>query len=137
MLLKDIELKQEFKRLVPDATAAEAIALIAEYHTPIILVEKGGPGDTHGVITKRDIIGKLIGEGLDPEKVSAGDLASKPLIVINNIEVDVCWVARIMAREKVSCVGIYDRGEFKGFVTDRDILTAMAAGLKDEGRRQA
>ncbi len=133
MLLKELELKGDYKTIRPDASAAEAIALIAENRVPFILVEKSGPGDTHGVITKRDIIARLIAEGLDPEKVTAGEMASKPLIIVNNLDVDIWWVAVAMARENISCIAIYDRGEFRGFVTDRDILRVWARRAREGG----
>jgi len=59
-------------------------------------------------------------------------LASKPLMVLNNNEVDVIWVARFMARENVSTLALFDGGEFKGFVTDADVLRALAAPLRAE-----
>ncbi|MGQ9582170.1 MAG: CBS domain-containing protein [Thermoplasmatota archaeon] len=133
MLLRELELKGDYRSIRSEASAAEAIALMAEYRVPLLLVEKSGPGDTDGIITKRDIIARLISEGLDPDKVRAGELASKPLLIVNNLDVEVSWVAVAMARESVSCIAIYDRGEFKGFVTDRDILRAQLKSLKEVG----
>ncbi|MBM4248422.1 MAG: CBS domain-containing protein [Euryarchaeota archaeon] len=132
MLVKDLELAQKYRRIPATATAAEAIALMAEYHIPVILVEKGSEGDTYGVLTRRDMISKVIAEGLDPTKVTVTELASKPLMVLNNNEVDVIWVARFMARENVSTLALFDGGEFKGFVTDADVLRALAAPLRAE-----
>jgi predicted transcriptional regulator len=132
MLVKDLELAQKYRRIPAGATAAEAIALMAEYHIPVILVEKGAEGDTYGVLTRRDIISKVIGQGLDPTKTRVSELASKPLMVLNNNDVDVIWVARFMARENISTLALFDGGEFKGFVMDVDILRAIAAPLKAE-----
>ena len=132
MMVKELELAQKYRRIPSTATAAEAIALMAEYHIPVILVEKGDEGDTYGVLTRRDIVSKVIGEGRDPTKTLVSELASKPLMVLNNNEVEVIWVAKFMARENVSTLALFDGGEFKGFVTDADILKAMAAPLKAE-----
>jgi signal-transduction protein with cAMP-binding, CBS, and nucleotidyltransferase domain len=132
MMVKELELAQKYRRIPSGATAAEAIALMAEYHIPVILVEKGDEGDTYGVLTRRDIVSKVIGEGRDPTKTLVSELASKPLMVLNNNEVEVIWVAKFMARENVSTLALFDGGEFKGFVTDADILKAMAAPLKAE-----
>jgi len=132
MLVKDLELAQKYRRIPAGANAAEAIALMAEYDIPVILVEKGEAGDTYGVLTRRDIISKVIGQGLDPTVIKVSELASKPLMVLNNNDVDVVWVARFMARENVSTLAIFDGGEFKGFVTDADIMRAMAAPLMIE-----
>ena len=132
MMVKELELAQKYRRIPSGATAAEAIALMAEYHIPVILVEKGDEGDTYGVLTRRDIVSKVIGEGRDPTKTLVSELASKPLMVLNNNEVDVIWVAKFMARENVSTLALFDGGEFKGFVTDADLLRAMAAPLKAE-----
>lgn len=137
MTLRELELKGDYKTIRPDASAAEAIALMAEYGVPLILVERTGPGDTQGVITKRDIIARLIAEGLDPEKVTAGELASRPLLVLNNVEVGLEWVAAAMAQWDVSCLAIFDRGEFRGFVTDRDVLRGWLRRLEGGGKEQA
>lgn len=131
MLLKEIELKAEYRKVNPSVTAAEAVAIMVKDNAPLLLIEKGGPRDTHGVVTRRDIIGKLIAEGLDPKKVTVAELASKPLIAVNNMNLDIRWVAKKMAREDVSNVAIYDGGQFKGFVTDREILRHVAAHLHD------
>jgi CBS domain-containing protein len=132
MLVKDLELAQKYRRIPSAATADEAIALMAEYDIPVILVEKGGEGDTFGILTRRDIISKVIGQGLDPTMIRVSELASKPLMVLSNNEMDVVWVARFMARENVSTLALYDGGEFKGFVTDADIMRALAAPLMGE-----
>lgn len=134
--MKDLELRQEYKRIAPEATAAEAIALMAEHRVPLLLVEKASPEDALGAVTRRDIIEKLIGEGVDPATVRVASIAAKPLLIVNNIDVDITWVACAMARHKVSCMAIFDEGEFKGFVTDRDLLRGVASGLRPEGEGQ-
>jgi len=132
MLVKDLELAQKYRRIPSTATADEAIALMAEYDIPVILVEKGEEGDTFGILTRRDIVSKVIGQGLDPTKIRVSELASKPLMVLANHEVDIVWVARFMARENVSTMALFDGAEFRGFVTDADIMRAMAEPLKAE-----
>jgi predicted transcriptional regulator len=132
MLLKDIELKEDVRKIRPDATAKDAIELFAKTDIPLVLVEKKNTSDTYGIVTKSDIINNVIGKGVDPEKVTVDSLASKPLIIVNNLEIDVTWLAKRMAHLDISNIAIFDGGELKGFVTDMDILRAHALELKQK-----
>jgi predicted transcriptional regulator len=58
------------------------------------------------------------------------DYAKKPLIVMNNLNLDIRWVAKKMANERVSKIAVFDADNFLGFITDVDILRVIAARTK-------
>jgi malate dehydrogenase (oxaloacetate-decarboxylating) len=68
-----------------DDSVMEAAKLMGEREISSVLV-KGGEEFT-GIITDRDIIGRVVSQGLDPRKVRVNDeVMSSPLITISGEE---------------------------------------------------
>lgn len=118
---------KEFKMTSIDATAsaADAILKMTDSDTYSLLVPRQGPHDAYGIVTKKDIIFKVIAEGLDPRKMKVHDIMSKPLVILTNLDLDIRWVAKAMADSGVSTIAVFDRGDFYGFVTAKCILEAI------------
>ena len=105
-----------------------------EGKTDYVLVDRTGPDDAYGMVSRWDIIEKAIATGDDLKDILAVDIARKPLVVTNNLDLDIQWVAKKMADEGVSKLAVFDKESFVGFVSDIDVLKAL---IKAEPSGQA
>jgi predicted transcriptional regulator len=51
---------------------------------------------------------------------------------MNNLDLDIRWVAKKMRNEGVSRIAVFDKDVFLGFVSDVDILRAAASKTRTE-----
>ena len=108
-----------------DATVADAIIKMTEKEAYALLVPRKDKHDAYGIVTKRDIIYKVVAEGLDPREIKINEIMSKPLVILTNLDLDICWVARSMADSGVSVIAVFEKGDFYGFVTSKGIIEAI------------
>jgi len=133
--LRDIAGKSRPVRIPPSATASEALVSMIENKSDYLLVDRANPNDAYGIVTRWDIVERGVADGRDLDKTPVLDLARKPLVVMNNLDLDVRWVAKKMSNEGVSKIAVFDRDTFLGFISDIDILNAVAK--KADSKKEA
>lgn len=133
MELRDILGKPPSVVLKADMTAQDAITAMVENRVRSVLIDREDAQDAYGIITTRDIINDIIANGLEPSKVRLRDVCSKPLVVANNLDIDLRWVAKKMSNEGVARLAVFEGDDLKCLVSDVDILKAVAEELKAEG----
>jgi CBS domain-containing protein len=114
-------------RIPPDATVADALVTMAENKTDYVIVDRHGIDDAYGMITRWDIVVGPIAEGEDLSELPALSCARKPVVIMNNLDLEARWVAKRMANENVSKIMVFDREDFLGSVSDVDVLRAVAS----------
>ena len=85
----------------------------------VIVVERGAPV---GIVTKRDIIRKLVALCLDPCEITVKDIMSKPLITIGN---DV-GILKAMREYSITQLVVMDGDAPKGVVSERDVTRGVS-----------
>ncbi|MCJ1676560.1 CBS domain-containing protein [Streptomyces sp. APSN-46.1] len=87
-----------------------------------------GPDDRlHGIITDRDIVLKCLAKGMDPHRMTAGQLAQgKPITV--DAEADTDEVLRTMQDHKIRRVPVIADHRLVGMISEAD----LARNLSDE-----
>jgi predicted transcriptional regulator len=95
-----------------------------------LLVPRRTRNDAYGIITKKDIIVKVVAEGKDPSKVKVKDVMSRPLVILTNLSLDLRWVAKAMSNSGVSTIAVFDKGDFYGYVTEACILEGVYNALR-------
>lgn len=130
MQMKDILGEPPSIILKTSSTAMDAISAMVENNIRSILIDRDDPQDSFGIVTTRDIIIDVISKGLEPSDVKLRDICSKPLVVANNLDLDLRWVAKKMANEGVVRLAVYDGGDLKCLVSDVDLLKAVAKELE-------
>lgn len=127
MELREIVSGSKPVKISPDAKASDALVMMIENKTDFLLVDRSGQNDSYGIVTRWDIVEGPIAHGVTLADVPVIDYARKPLVVMNNLDLDVRWVAKKMSNENVSKIAVFDREDFLGFISDVDILKAVAA----------
>ena len=137
MELRDVISGSQPITIQPSATASDALMSMMENKTDYLLVERSSPNDSYGIVTRWDIVAGAIANGKDLAGTPVLDVARKPLVVMNNLDLDIKWVAKKMTNEGVSRIAVFDKESFLGFITDVDILRAVASkSQSDKGAEE-
>ncbi len=110
--------------IVGDASVAEAIWRMHEEGVRCLIVERRSPDDAYGIITQRDICYAVAAHSVDPEHIQVHEIMSKPLVVVNK-NLDIKYVARLMANQGLSRAPVIFDGKLQGIVAVSDIIAAM------------
>ncbi|MBT2442758.1 CBS domain-containing protein [Streptomyces sp. ISL-36] len=77
-----------------------------------------------GMLTDRDIVVKVLGEGKDPATCKAGDLAQDEIITVGADE-DVSQILHTMSEHKVRRLPVIDGHVLVGIVAQADVARAL------------
>jgi len=127
--LRDLSRYKEVKEIMsrdivtisPEASMAEAAGIMGEKHIGSLIVTKY---DTPvGIVTERDLLGKVLalGKNLKEEKVEA--VMSYPLITIGPV-VKIKEAAQMMVQKK-SRLAVFDCGKLVGILTASDLIRSL------------
>ena len=78
-----------------------------------------------GIVTERDVVRKIVAEGIDASKVLVIDVMSTPLVTVAP-EASIEEASDRMATYRVKHLPVVSGGEVVGMVAARDIALAMA-----------
>jgi CBS domain-containing protein len=137
MELRDIISGAQPVRISPDSSVADALITMAENKTDYVIVDRRGIDDAYGMITRWDIVVGPIADGKELSALPALSCARKPAVVMNNLDLDVRWVAKKMANENVSKIMVFDRDNFLGSISDVDVLKAIVAKASKKAKKEA
>ncbi len=115
----------------PDATAREAAELMGELDVGALPV--GGPEEVEGVLTDRDILYRVVAEGLAPD-VAVREIASRPVIGCGP-EDTLQAAMDLMAAHHIRRLAVRDaEGRVVGWITLSDVARHL---LVEHGPVQA
>ncbi len=104
------------------ATVAEAVKLMKEKGVRALIVERRNEDDAYGIVTQRDIVYSVMAERRDPTKVKIHEVMTKPLVVVNP-NLDVVYVARLMAQKGLSRAPVLYDQKLQGVISVTDLIT--------------
>ncbi|UCE90850.1 MAG: CBS domain-containing protein [Methanobacteriota archaeon] len=128
--LRDVVKTFELPTVEPDASIMEAIDKMTEANCFTLLVPRRGKTDAYGILTKSDIVSKVIAEGKDPSQTKVKDCMSKPLVLLTNLSLDLRWVAKAMANSRVATIAVFEKGDFYGYVTESCVLDGLFHAMR-------
>jgi CBS domain-containing protein len=107
-----------------DSVAAAVREMQARGISSLIVLPKFA-GDAFGIITKADIVGKVVAKGRDPRRVHVADAMTRPVVTVRP-ESSLRECAALMMRHHVRrlpvCAG---DGAPLGMVSDSDVFDAL------------
>ncbi len=101
----------------------ETCRIMSEKHIGSVLVTRGEK--LEGIFTERDILSKVVLEGVDMEKGKVGDYLSKPLAMIR-ADYELKEAARAMTQLRIRRLPVVEDTKLVGIITASDIVRAMA-----------
>ena len=74
-----------------------------------------------GIVTERDIVTRVVADGVSPSTFIAGKVMSSPLKMVDP-EMNLIDAMKMMDKENIRRLGVIYKGELVGVVTDRNII---------------
>ncbi|MFQ5883131.1 MAG: cyclic nucleotide-binding/CBS domain-containing protein [Candidatus Methylomirabilales bacterium] len=107
-----------------DKSVAEALHRMQEKGVSSIMATPAAPGEREGIMTKRDIIFKVVSRGKDPKKLKVRDVMTSGLIMVPP-DCSLREAAGLMIEKGIRRVLVSRGGEIIGIVSDTDIFRAV------------
>jgi len=121
-------MQKDFAMIKGSSTVAEALQTMKKSGESGLIVEPRNEDDCCGVITEKDILGKVIDPGedvhRDPWNTPVFQIMSKPVISINP-SLRVKYALRMMKRTNVRRLTVMDGNKVVGVLNMTDVLHAV------------
>lgn len=105
-------------------SAADAIRLMKKKQVSSLVVNRRGHEDAWGILTRKDVVNKVVDPGKDPHDVKVFEIMSKPLIMVSpGLALKYC--ARLMNQAGVRRATVFDGKEIVGILSNTDIFNAI------------
>jgi len=122
-LVKDV-MEENVQTVDLDTNVKKSAAVMAKRGIGSLVVVQGGKAV--GIVTERDLVSKVIADGLDPAKVLVRDIMSTPLITIRP-DAKIAESAKLMSEYKIRRVVVTAAdGSLAGIVTASDLARVLA-----------
>jgi len=106
------------------ATVADAVRLMRERKVSSVFVNRRGQEDAWGIITRKDVVCKVIDPGKDPAEVKVFEIMSKPLITVSpGLALKYC--ARLFNSAGIRRAPVFDGKDIVGILSNTDIFNAI------------
>ena len=105
-------------------TVASAIRLMREKGISSLVVNRRTHEDAWGIMTRKDVVGKVVDPGKDPHEVHVFEIMSKPVVMVTpSLALKYC--ARLLNQLGVRRAPVFDGKEIIGIVSNTDIFRAI------------
>ena len=121
MKVKDL-MAEDVKKIRPEASVMDAIQRMVSEHVTSLLIE-GKTLSDYGIITRRDVITKVVASGKDLHKTTVSEVMSRGLIMVAP-EDDVRKAAMLMAKTGLRRFPVIKEDKVVGLISNGDILKA-------------
>jgi len=110
-----------------NATVADAVNKMRDLKVSSLIVERRAVEDAYGIITRKDVVSKVISPGKSLGEAKVYEVMSKPLVMVSpGLELKYC--ARLMAMAGIRRAPVFDGKEIIGILSNTDIFHAAAEG---------
>jgi CBS domain-containing protein len=119
-------MKENVVEIERNATALDAMRIMIENDIGSLLVDGE---NKFGIITRKDIVNKVIAYGKDLREVKVGEILNEPILTISS-DLSVKEAARLMAKTNVRRFPVMEDGKLIGLISNSDILRSVSQGLQ-------
>ena len=117
-------MKKDVASIDGKQTAFDAIKLMREKKVSSLLVNRRGKEDAWGIVTRKDVVNKIVDPGKNPKDVRIHEIMSKPLVMVSpGLALKYC--ARLFHQTGIRRAPVFDGKEVVGIVSNTDIFNAM------------
>jgi len=106
------------------ATVADAVRLMREESVSSLFVNRRGIEDAWGIVTRKDVVCRVVDPGKDPSEVKVFEIMSKPLITVSpGLALKYC--ARLFNSTGIRRAPVFDGKEIIGILSNTDIFNSI------------
>jgi CBS domain-containing protein len=109
---------------IEENAPANKVAELMDKHGFGCIIVTGKSTKPLGIITERDLVGRVLAKNAKPDSAKAKEVMTSPLITIEPDET-ISEAARKMSRLNVRRLGVIYRGQLVGLLSSKDILAVM------------
>jgi CBS domain-containing protein len=124
MEICDILMKDASRVIDPQTPIMNAMSMLQTSSVSCLIVPPVDRSDTYGLITIRDIVFKGIARGLNPTDTPVSHVMVKPVLILNNLHLEVKYAAKAMANADVDKVLNFDGEVLVGKLSIYDVMLA-------------
>jgi CBS domain-containing protein len=107
-------------------TAASAIAMMRQKKVSSLVVNRRTHEDAWGIVTRKDIVSKVVDPGKDPKTVKVYEIMTKPVVTVSpGLALKYC--ARLFNNAGIRRAPVFDGKEIVGIISNTDIFNAIEA----------
>jgi CBS domain-containing protein len=106
--------------VTPNASVQEAVDTMAEHNVGSVLVLEGG-SDLAGIFTERDLLKRVVHEGLDPKATPITDVMTEDVVVVTG-EMRRSDALDLMEERHFRHLVVADEERLYGMISMRDLL---------------
>ncbi|MBF8294797.1 MAG: domain containing protein [Bacteroidetes bacterium] len=105
-------------------TVADAIRLMREKKVSSLLVNRRGQEDAWGIVTRKDVVNKIVDPGKNPKEVKVFEIMTKPLLMVSpGLTLKYC--SRLFHNAGVRRAPVFDGKNIVGILSNTDIFNAI------------
>ena len=105
-------------------TVADAVRLMREMTVSCLVVKQRSLDDAWGIVTRKDVINKVVDPGKDPAEIRVFEIMSKPLITVSpGLALKYC--ARLFNATGIRRAPVFDGKEIIGILSNTDMFNAI------------
>ena len=106
------------------ATVADAVRLMREKKVSSLFVNRRSQEDAWGIVTRKDVVCRVVDPGKEPGDVKVFEIMSKPLITVSpGLALKYC--ARLFNSAGIRRAPVFDGKEIIGILSNTDIFNAI------------
>lgn len=105
-------------------TVADAIKVMRDKKVSSLLVNRRGKEDAWGILTRKDVVNKIVDPGRNPKEVKVFEIMTKPLVMVSpGLALKYC--ARLFHHAGIRRAPVFDGKDVIGIVSNTDIFNAV------------
>ena len=105
-------------------TVAAAIKMMRAKKVSSLIVKHRSKDDAFGIVTRKDVVNKIVDPGRDPKEVKVFEIMAKPLVMVSpGLALKYC--ARLMNHTGIRRAPVFDGKEIIGMLSNTDIFNAI------------
>jgi CBS domain-containing protein len=120
-------MKTNMVQVGPDATVAEAARSMAANEVGAVLVVRKGA--LAGILSERDVVSRVVAEGLDPASTKVSGVATQDVVSVA-VDVHLRECAQLLRDKRIRHLPITEDGKPVGILSSRDFFEFVVEGLE-------
>ncbi|HDH41771.1 MAG TPA: CBS domain-containing protein [Candidatus Altiarchaeales archaeon] len=113
----------------PDASIMDSMRKMVNERITSLIVEKPTDKSVYGIITRKDIVNKVIAYNKDLKNTKVSEVMSEPILTISP-DLSIETVARLMAKTDIRRFPVMEGNKLIGLISNSDILKAINKKLE-------
>ena len=117
-------MKKDVAYIDGNETVTRAVAMMREKKVSSLVVNRRTHEDAWGIVTRKDVVNKVVDPGKDPSKVRVFEIMTKPLVTVSpGLALKYC--ARLFHNAGIRRAPVFDGKEIVGIISNTDIFNAI------------